>query len=54
MRFYHCVDLGIFIFVKDNGNGTGLFRKERDFNDPHPARINQDEVNYPYDEMTKA
>jgi len=29
-KFRHCFDVGIFIFITNNEDGTGLFEKKRD------------------------
>jgi len=29
-EYYHCVDMGRYRFIKDNGDGTGTFEKVLD------------------------
>jgi hypothetical protein len=50
-KFYHCFDLGVFVCIKDNGDGTALFEKERDpFSDQPLYRID-DYQKYSWMEM---
>ncbi len=50
--FRHVHDIGTFVFVKDNGDGTGVFRKEKGLLDSEPRVIGSDLYTYFYSEMT--
>lgn len=51
-RFAHNFDLGVFELIKDNEDGTGVFRRtDYPFGDFTPTIKNSDEVTYSYAEM---